>query len=308
MTLQQLEYIIALAQYGHFSEAAFSQNITQPTLSATIAKLENELDVAIFDRTKHPIVPTPIGQKIIDQAKVTLMNMKRIPEIAHDEKRAVKGNVKVGVIPTIAPYIVPNFFTIAKKLFPGLSVTILELPTIQQVTAIKRGDLDISILATRHPDEELLEIPIYKESLIMYASKGHRYLNENKITPEMFKGNDLWVLKSEHCLSTQIFKICHLKKDFTACYSAGNIYTLISIVDAQGGYTIIPELHYNMLTDEQKMRVRRFVDPEPVRTVSLYIRNDYFQEGILNAVAKCICDQIPKNKIEERILKGPIRI
>ena len=308
MTLQQLEYIIALAQYGHFSEAAFAMDVTQPTLSATIAKLENELDVVIFDRTKHPIVPTAIGSKIIDQAKVTLMEMKRIPEVAHNEKGSVKGEVRIGVIPTIAPYIVPNFFTIAKEHFPELKVTIHEMPTVQLVPAIKRGDLDISILATRETAEELLEIPVYKESLIVYASKGHRYLDEDEISPEMLRGDDLWVLKSEHCLSTQILSICNLKKDFAACYSAGNIYTLISIVDAQGGYTIIPEFHYNMLTDVQKTQIRRFVRPEPVRTVSLYIRNDYFKEGVLNAVAKCICDQVPKENIKERIMREPIRI
>lgn len=307
MTIQQLEYIIALEKHGHFSEAAFALNITQSTLSATIAKMEEELDVALFDRRKHPIQPTPIGREIINQAKTALSNIRLIPEIAQSEKEAVKGRVNLGVISTIAPYIVPHFFGLVKKSYPELQVYITEMSTKLQVLAVKKGELDIAILATHQDDADLLEIPIYKESLIVYASEGHRYLQCDKLTADMLSGEDLWVLKSEHCLSTQIFSICHLKKDFSACYSAGNIYTLISIVDAQGGYTLIPELHYNMLTDEQKQRIRHFVGPEPIRTVSLYIRKDYFKEGIINAVAKCICDQVPQAKVEERVVKG-IRI
>ncbi|MCF0168654.1 MAG: hydrogen peroxide-inducible genes activator, partial [Bacteroidales bacterium] len=267
-----------------------------------------ELDIAIFNRSRHPIAPTPIGRKIIDQAKLTLTEMKKIPEIAHYEKGAVYGEVNVGIIPTIAPYIVPNFFTFAKKHFPELTVRIHEIPTAQQLYALNHGELDISLLATRENGEDLLEIPLYEESLVLYASEGHKYLDIENIETEMLDGDGLWVLRSEHCLSTQILSICHLKRDLSACYSAGNIYTLIDIVDAQGGYTVIPEFHCSMLSEEQNKRVRRFTAPEPVRDVSLYIRSDYFKEGILNAVAKCICGQIPDNKLKKGFSKGIIKI
>ncbi|MCF0175757.1 MAG: hydrogen peroxide-inducible genes activator, partial [Bacteroidales bacterium] len=191
---------------------------------------------------------------------------------------------------------------------PGISMSINEITTEMSLADLRRGDIDIAILATRHEDPQLLEIPLYREALVLYASEGHPLLEQERIDSLMLRGDDLWVLRSEHCLSGQVFDICRIKTDFSACYCAGNIFTLINIIDSQGGYTIIPEFHLSMLAPEQRSRVRRLEDPEPVRTVSMYIRNDYFREGMLNAVAECICDQVPKEMLDERMAAGPIRI
>ncbi|MCF0178427.1 MAG: LysR family transcriptional regulator [Bacteroidales bacterium] len=308
MTIQQLEYIVALAQHGHFSEAAFALNVSQPTLSATISKLESELDVAIFDRSKHPITPTVIGEKVIEQARITLSHFERITDIVHNEKKSVEGEVHVGIIPTVAPYLIPNFFTYSKKQFPDLAIKFEELPTEMELNALRCGDVDIAILATQHNDNQLLEIPLYKEELVVYASQGSPLLSHEKVETAMLSSDNLWVLRSEHCLSAQTLEICHLKKDTSACYTAGNIFTLINIIDSQGGYTIIPESHIGMLSHEQKTRVRHLAHPEPCRQVSLYIRKDYFKEGIINAIISCISAQVPKKRLNRQLLKGPVRI
>ena len=309
MTLQQLEYIVALEKYGHFVLAAEACGITQPTLSATIQKLEEELDVQIFDRSKHPVVPTSAGQKILSQAKVILYNSAQLKEITLSEKEAVKGSVRLGIIPTIAPYIVPGLFKIIKKKYSGIELTVTESPTSALVPALKIAELDMAVLATHHNDTDLLEIPLYNERLVAYVSEDEKTLfKEELIDKDTLKGDDLWVLRSEHCLSSQVFNICGIKSDFSSCYAAGSIETLVKIVDTNGGYTIIPELHVGMLSEEQKKRVRYFLDPQPTRGISLYIRKDYVREGLVNAAAKSICSEVPERMVDPRIRNFEIRL
>jgi LysR family hydrogen peroxide-inducible transcriptional activator len=308
MTLTQLEYILSVEKYGHFAKAADACNVTQPTLSATIQKLEEELDTKIFDRGTHPIVATKAGRKVLDQARVILYNALQLKEIVLSEREQENGTIRVGIIPTIAPYIVPKLFSIIKRKYPNIQLQIMEARTAALVPALKRAEVDIAILATHHLEENLLEIPIYKESMVAYLSKSHHLYNNESILVKELNADDLWVLQEEHCFSDQVLSLCKLKSEFSPIYRAGSIDTLIKIVDENGGYTIIPQLHVQFLSEDQQCQIKPITNPVPMRDISLYIRNDYVRERLLNIIAKVISQIVPKEMLEKSIVGKDIKI
>jgi LysR family transcriptional regulator, hydrogen peroxide-inducible genes activator len=309
MTLQQLEYIIALEKYGHFSLAAEACNITQPTLSATIAKLEEELDTQIFDRSKHPIEATEAGKKIISQAKVILFNSSQLKEMVLSEKEQSSGDLKFGIIPTIAPYILPKMFKQMRENNPDITLHVTEASTSSLIPAIKKAEIDMALMATPLNDPDLLEIPIYYEKFVAYVSESDPLYKLKELHPEDLHGDNLWVLREEHCLSIQVLNLCKIKSSYSTNYRAGSIDTLVKIVDENGGYTVIPELHIDLICNSvQRARIRPIIDPVPVREVSLVIRKDYVREKLLNIISDNIRKIIPEHMIDSRLKKFAIKI
>lgn len=308
MTLQQLEYVAAVDKYRHFVKAAEACGVTQSTLSSMIQKLEDELDVKIFDRDSHPVKPTKVGERVIEQAKVLLFNSSQLIESVKTEKEQETGEFSLAVIPTVAPYILPKMIRYIRTNHPKLSLRISEARTSAILDRMERAEIDAALLTTPLNNPKLLEIPVYYEKFIAYVSEGDPLSKKAEIESSKFPYDRLWVLEEGHCLRNQVLNICHHKSAFSAVYEAGSIDTLVRIVDENGGYTIIPQLHYDFLTERQKKNVRKIVNPEPVREISLVVRNDFVRERLLNIVSEGIRSAVPESMVDAALKKFAIRI
>lgn len=308
MTLQQMEYIVALDKYRHFVLAAEACGVTQPTLSAMVQKLEEELDVKIFNRDRKNISPTTIGEKIIRQAQTTLNEALRIKEIVADETDSMSGHLRLGVLPTIAPYIVPGFILHFSRSYPDVTLSIDEKESKTLLQDLRYGNLDMALTTTPDDMSRLLEIPVYVEKFVAYFSDACSRARD-LIAGGNLPADHIWILKEGHCVPDGLQDLCTNMAKGNRIYEAGSIDTLIRIVDSNGGYTIIPELHLNFLSERQKENVVRLnVDPPAQRRVSLVIKEDFVRERILNAVISTLKSVLPPHMLEEGIRKKSVRL
>jgi LysR family hydrogen peroxide-inducible transcriptional activator len=308
MTLQQLEYVLALEKTRHFVRAAEMCNVTQPTLSAMIQKLEDELDCKIFDRSKHPVELTQMGEIVVQQAQVVLYNANQLKENIHTMKGELSGPANLAIIPTIAPYLLPKLIKKCRQLYPNIALKITEFHTKTIVEKLRMAEIDIAILSTPLNDPDILEIPLYYEKFVAYISPDEKIYCRKELSANDMPLEDLWVLEEGHCMRNQVFNFCNEEKVRKSIYEAGSIDTLVKIVEENGGYTVLPELHIDFLTEEQRQNLRPIVNPEAVREVSLVIRHDFVREGILNALANCVKEIIPSQMIDSRLKKFAIKI
>lgn len=301
MTLQQLEYIIAVHKFSHFSKAAEYCKVTQSTLSAMIKKLEEELGTEIFDRESHPVIATDMGEKIIEQAKVIIFHSGQLKEIADGHKNKVNGKIKIAVIATVAPYIVPRLFNLIRD-NSDISINIYESTTAEILDKLKKAEIDMAIMATPCGKTNLIEIPLYYEKLMAYISPSEDELFEkDEIKSFEMPTKKLWMLNDGHCLRNQIFNFCGKNYNENPMYEAGSISTLINIVDENGGYAIIPELHITMLSEKQKKNVRKLVSPVPVREISMVFRQDYIREQVIKYIYEQIMKLIPEYMSDKKL-------
>ncbi len=306
MTLQQLEYIIALEKTRHFVRAAELCNVTQPTLSAMIQKLEEELDCRIFDRSAHPVIPTEMGKMILKQAQVILFNVNQLKENITIAKGTLKGNLNLAMIPTVAPYLLPRFIDVFRKDYPDLSVKITEMRTDTIIDQLLGAKIDMAILSTPLENFQILEVPLYYEKFVAYIAPTESLFKFDEISVANMNPESLWVLEEGHCLRNQIFNFCD-NRIHSSTYESGSIDTLVKIVDVNGGYTVIPELHIDLLSEHQKLNLRT-ITPEATREISLVIRQDYVREGFMNAVANTIKKIIPAHMLDARLKKFAIKL
>ena len=251
MTLQQLDYIVAVDKYRHFVKAVDSCGITQSTLSSMIQKLETELDVIIFDRNSHPIRPTILGEEIIRQAKIVLYNASQIEELVAIHKNKSVGAIRLGIATTIAPYVLPKLFRYMSVYNKDICLHIEEARVNAIIEKIEKAELDVALLATPVEKPELLEIPIYHERFVAYVSPKDKLYNSDILNTSELSPKNIWVLRESYCPNKGVFPFCGCDAENAAIYEAGSIDTLVKIVDENGGYTIIPELHIPMLNENQ---------------------------------------------------------
>jgi len=308
MTLQQLEYVLALDKTRHFVRAAESCGVTQPTLSAMVQKLEDEMDCKIFDRSQQPIEPTEIGKEIIKQAHVIVYLVNQLKESVQTEKKSLSGSLHLAIIPTIAPYLLPHFIASFKNLYPDIILKVSELHTDTIIEKLRVAEIDMAILSTPLDNPKILEVPLYYEKFVAYISPKEPIYELKELSATDMPLDKLWVLEEGHCLRNQVFNFCTEKPQQNSIYEAGSIDTLVKIVDVNGGYTVIPELHIELLTEKQKLNLREIVNPEATREISVVIRHDFVREGILNAVAECVKQIIPPHMLDARLKKFAIRI
>lgn len=296
MNLQQLEYITAVDKYRHFAKAAEASFVTQPTLSMMIQKLEEELGITIFDRSKQPVVPTEAGKEIIEQARKVLKEAAEIKELAAHLKGELKGELKIGIIPTVAPYLLPLFLKNFLNKYPKIKIKISEHTTENIIHKLSNGALDVGIAATPLNYSALLEQPLYKEEFVVYASKGETVLNKKYLLAEDININHLWLLEEGHCLRSQIVNLCELKKreavNNNLEYEAGSIDSLIKMVDQNDGITILPELAALHLNTKQKNNIREFKPPVPVREISLVTYRHFVKTRMLEVLKEEIIESI----------------
>ena len=308
MTLQQLRYITAVNRFRSFAKAADSCNVTQPTLSAMIVKLEEEFDIRIFERTNKSVSPTLAGEKIIRQAENILMEVDRISEIVSEDKGNIGGKFNLSVGPTIAPYILPRFIKHYREAYPSVELSIKELKADFMLEALLKGEIDAGIAISDNVREGVLEIPLYTEKFLVYLSEScWRKLPVFK--PENLEHENMWIMKDAQCLRDSAFSFCKARSIGHHIYEAGSIDTLIRIVDENGGFTIIPELHLPFLSEKQRDNVRRIEgDYLSQRRISLYIRHDYIRQRMLNTITDTLKEFMPKGMLGEGILKYGIKL
>jgi len=303
-----MEYVVALDTYRHFVKAAEACGVSQSTLSTLVRKLEEELDTVIFNRDAHPLTPTPVGEKLIAQARVILYNISQFKEMSLNERQASSGDVVMAVIPTVSPYIVPKLFKRLREDSPEIQAHIYEMQTSEILAKLSRAELDLAIMATPLEQENLLEVPLYYEKLVMYVSPDEALSEKTEIVSYEIPSEHLWMLKEGHCLRNQVLNLCEKVSGYKAIFEAGSINTLVNIVDENGGYTVIPELHIDLLRESQQRNIRPLVNPEPVREISLVFRRDFVRERILNEIASAVKQIIPEHMIDSRLKQFAIRL
>ncbi|WP_028295879.1 hydrogen peroxide-inducible genes activator [Olivibacter sitiensis] len=297
MTLVQLEYIVAVDNYKSFVSAAQHSFVTQPTLSMQIQKLEDELGLKIFDRSRQPIIATEAGAEIIKQARIVLNETKRIKEIVADRKGEMEGEIRLGIIPTVAPYLLPRVLGNFMAKYPKLRLKIWEYTTEKIVDEIKRGMLDCGILSTPLHQTNIEEYPLFYEAFVTYLSK-HSPLHDKKlVTANDILGEKLWLLNEGHCMRNQVMNICNKERsmhpDKLFEYNTGSVETLKRMVDSNSGVTIMPELSISEFNEEELENVRYFKNPEPVREISLVTKGDYLKTKAIEALKAEIIATLP---------------
>jgi LysR family hydrogen peroxide-inducible transcriptional activator len=313
MNIQQLEYIIAVDNHRHFAKAAEASFVTQPTLSMMIQKLEDELGIKIFDRSQLPVQPTAIGTQIINQARVVISQVKQIKEIIQEEKGIVQGVFKLGIIPTIAPYLLPKLMKAHDENGYDIILVIEETTTSQIVEKLLNGALDGAILATPLKNEKIVEHPVYYERFYAYVSPRETSLYAKKeFEEDDLNINRLWLLEEVHCFRGQILRICNMRKRKSShtlfSYEAGSIGTLINIVDNNSGLTIIPEMAIDELNEKQKKNVRPLKGISPVREVSLVTRREFLRKRVLDIIISEVKQAVPQSFLNPELKKYMIDI
>lgn len=296
MTLIQLEYIVALDTHRHFVLASEKCFVTQPTLSMQIQKLEDELGVKIFDRTKQPVIPTEIGKSIIAQARVILHEAHRMRDLINDQKDQMTGELKVGIIPTLAPYLLPPLFQRIREKYPQLNLVIKETITEEVIHELKNNRLDCGIVVTPLNDASIKEEVLFYEELFVYVSKKNALYDKKYVLPNEIDPNQLWLLEEGHCFRSQILNLCELRKysELNFKYETGNIETLKRMVDKSDGITILPELAVMEFTKPQMKFVKKLKEPSPAREVSLVTHRDHMKTKLISTLKDEILNIVPK--------------
>lgn len=303
MTLVQLEYIVAVDTYRSFVGAAEKCFVTQPTLSMQVQKLEEMLNVKIFDRSKQPVIPTEIGSQIIEQARIILQESQKIKEIISSQQQDVVGELKVGIIPTVAPYLLPKVISGMMEKFPDLKLLIWEYTTEDIIHHLKTGVLDCGILATPLADSNITELPLYYENFVSYISKNSKLYKKKAIDADDLEEENIWLLNEGHCMRSQVLNICRTTKESRLqglTYNTGSVETLIRMVDVNNGATLLPELALAELTSKQLSKVRYFRSPEPVREISLVTHKNFIKKRMLNALKEEILAVVPKTMRQKK--------
>lgn len=301
MTLQQFEYILAVARYGHFGRAADACNVTQPTLSAMIGKLEEEVGAKLFDRNRQPIRPTPVGEKVILRAREVLEQAESIKDIILEEQQSLQGTFRLGILPTIAPYLLPRFFPQLMKKYPALDIRVKEMKTHEIKAALLQGDIDAGILAAIDGLEDYAQTSLFYERYVGYVSREDSlFARESIRTSDVAASGQLWLLDEGHCFRDQMVRFCQMKASQTSqlAYGLGSMETFMRMVESGMGITFIPELASLQLSDSQKELVRPFAIPVPTRELVLLTNRNFIRQTLLNVLVSEIQACIPKSMLK----------
>lgn len=297
MTLTQLSYIVAVDKYRHFATAAEKSYVTQPTLSMQIHKLEDELGITIFDRSKSPVIPTEVGEKIIEQAKTILKESKQLSDIANFKEDELRGTFKVGIIPTIAPYLVPLFLRSFVKNHPEIDLIFEELLTSELIEKLGNDQIDAGIMATPVEQSFIYTEDLYVEPFVGYLSAGHTLLDKKLLTVDDLDRTNIWLLNEGHCFRDQAVKLCkesNKKKQAAIEFKSGNLETLKRLVEQNFGMTLLPWTAVQEFDSNcANAVIKEFEDPIPSRKVRLVFGRKHLKQTIIAAFKKSICDNIP---------------
>jgi LysR family transcriptional regulator, hydrogen peroxide-inducible genes activator len=286
MNLQQLEYILALDRLKSFSKAAESCFITQATLSIMVKRLEDELDIIIFDRKTNPIITTDCGIEIIEEARKIIIHHNRLKQMASELKGKIEGELKIGIIPTIASNLLHRILPILLEKYPKLKLTVYEVTTSEVISRLKTADIDVGIVSTPLNTHDIEEEILYYEKLMVY---GNNQTNKKFITPKDIMNEKVWLLEQGNCLRDQIIDLCSINTKQLMSnlnFQPNSFDSLLNIVDKLNGLTLIPELYFLDLPNERRKNVFDFNAPYPVREISMIFHRPYAKLRLLETFAK----------------------
>jgi len=301
LNLQQLEYLVAVDNYKQFTIAAEKCFVTQPTLSMQVKKAEEHLGITIFDRTKQPVLVTVLGQPIINQARVIINEYNRLEEIVREQSGKIEGELTIGIIPSIAPYLLPRFVGHFKKNNPQINISFKEMVTEELVRALKKDLLDAAILVTPLNETDIVEEPLFYEDVLIYAHPSHPLHQVEALTIDSLTSEGLWLLDEGHCFRSQVLNLCQMQADIRVDvplrFESGSLDTLRKMVDSEGGYTLLPGLATAELNFELHKQVKEFESPVPLREVSLVYSRSFYKRLLLDCLVKSVTCNIPEEML-----------
>lgn len=291
MTITQLQYVLALAEHRNFTQAAEKCFVTQPTLSMQIQKLEDELEVQIFDRSKKPIQLTLVGEKIVEQARKIVSESERIQDIIDIQKGYVGGDFKLGIIPTVMPTLLPMFLNTFIKKYPKVNLIIEEINTTDIIKKLKNGQLDAAILATPLLDEDLKENVLYYEPFVGYVPENNKLYHADTLDPDAINVDEILLLQDGHCFTDGVLNFCKNRNDHRANkfeLKSGSFETLIQLANEGLGITLLPYLHTLSISEKDKPKLKHFQKPEPSREISIVHTTNELKIQIIDALRNTI--------------------
>lgn len=291
MTITQLQYVLAVAEHQNFTKAAHKVFVTQPTLSMQIQKLEEELEVQIFDRSKKPIQLTETGRKIVNQARNIVNESGRIQDIVDQQKGFIGGTFRIGIIPTVMPTLLPMFLNNFIKKYPKVKLKIEELNTDSIIEKLKEGHLDAAIAATPLELDNIKEQVLYYEPFVAYIPLSHRLSKAEKLTTEDLDLDDILLLEDGHCFKDGILNLCKAPRDMDGGnfqLESGSFETLVKLANEGLGMTLLPYLHTMDLNEQDRKNLKMFQDPVPAREVSLIYNKSELKMQIIEALRTTI--------------------
>lgn len=299
MNLQQLEYILAVDTYRHFAKAAEHCRVTQPTLSMMIQRLEEEIGAKIFDRSTQPVQPTRVGRQILTQARTILQQTALMRDIVKEQEGSLNGVFRLGILPTIAPYLLPRFFPQMTDRHPELEIQVWEMQTQPSLAALADGELDAAIIASQPQVPRLESEVLFYEQFFGYVSKNEPLYRRERIRTSDIDDERLWLLDEGHCFRDQLMRFCQMEKVKIrqAAYRLGSMETFMRMVESGNGITFIPELAVLQLNEEQKKLVRPFAIPRPARQITLVTRTDFIRRAIRAILVESIRASVPKEML-----------
>jgi LysR family transcriptional regulator, hydrogen peroxide-inducible genes activator len=292
MNLQQLSYVLAVDKHRHFAKAAEACCISQPTLSMMIQKLEEELELKIFDRSKQPVIPTEVGKRIIIQTRQVLAEIENLKNISREEKNLFSGELRVGIIPTIAPYLLPMFWQSFKENYPEVKLKISENTTSNLIEKLMSGELDAGIMVNPDDLDIFTEYELFTENFVVYSAK---HSNKPYLLAEDIDPADLLLLEEGHCFRTQIMKFCEISKQqkHNIAYASGSLETLKNLSDKHLGVTILPEIATLYFNEDDITKIKHFAEPQPFRKVSMVTHRHYLKERLVTLLQNEIKTHLP---------------
>jgi len=296
MTLQQLQYVLALDTHRHFVKAAQSCFVTQPTLTLQVKKLEDEIGLILFDRSRQPLEVTPMGEAFLQKARRIINEVLELKELVNQDRNQIAGNFKVGIIPTLSPYLLPRFINDFIRSNQETKLIVEEIQSERLIDQLIRREFDIGILATPLNEPDLVEIPLFYEPFVVYADEGNDLLNLAEVSKESLKPNGLWILKKGHCFRNQTLNICEFEsseRHKNLEIEGGSIDTLKRMIQQVSGYTLIPDLSVNGELD--RPHIVRFTEPQPVREISIVVHKHFSKDRLVDELMQSILQNIPKN-------------
>ncbi|MDT0540167.1 LysR substrate-binding domain-containing protein [Croceitalea sp. P059] len=291
MTITQLQYVLAVAEYQNFTLAAEKSFVTQPTLSMQVQKLEDELGILIFDRSKKPISITEVGKKIVAQAKNIVAEADRIKDIVDQDKGFIGGDFTLGIIPTVMPTLLPMFLSTFIKKYPKVNLIIKEQATDTLIKNIQDGHLDAAIAATPLEVEFIKEKPLYYEPFVGYVPNNHRLTNLKEISTSDLDIADILLLQDGHCFRDGVINLCKSPKDRSDEHfkiESGSFETLVNLSNEGMGMTLLPFLNTLELDKRKKENLRHFKKPSPAREISLIYHKSELKIQITEAIKEVI--------------------
>ena len=297
ISLIQLEYLVALDKHRHFVKAAEASFVTQPTLSMQIKKLEESLGLKLFDRSKQPIIPTDAGELIIEQAKRVIQETARIEDIVHGYQNTVGGDIYIGVLPTISPYLMPFLIRNVTKHYPDLNLHVKELFTEDIVAMLKKDYLDVGILSTPLNDDSIIEHPLFYEKFKLYVHPDHPAYNKKALTTDDLLSDKIWLLSEGNCFRNQSLNLCSIKSDKKNAnldYESGSLETLKKIVNMEGGLTVLPEWASIELTESESRNIRDLEADKSVREISVVYTRNFAKARAVEALTEMINASVPE--------------